>query len=196
MLSDVLALSFALIFADNIIFGSSLGAGTLLTMSGKKRYLKGFCLSALYLMTVGTTLSYFADLLFAGLSYSRYVRTVGFVLVIGTVYIITLLALWKFAGSRFDNMKRYIHVSAFNSAVLGSMLLASNNLRGGYFDLGNTLLGYFLYGLFSGLGFCFAALISALVYDRLHSEKIPKSFRGYPAMLIFLGFISMALYGL
>jgi electron transport complex protein RnfA len=194
MLSDILTLSFALIFADNIIFGSSLGAGTLLTMSGKKRYLKGFCLSALYLMTAGTTLSYFADLLFDTLTFSRYVRPVGFVLVIGVIYIITLLLLWKFAGERFDNMKRYIHVSAFNSAVLGSMLLASRNRS--YFDLGNTLFGYFLYGLFSGLGFCLAALICSLVYGRLHSEAIPKSFRGYPAMLIFLGFISMALYGL
>jgi electron transport complex protein RnfA len=196
MIADILTLSFALIFSDNIIFGASLGAGTLLTMSGKKRYLRGFCLSALYLMTVGTALSYFADLLFAGSPLSRYIRPFAFIVVIGIVYIITLLLLWKFAGTRFENMKRYIHVSAFNSAVLGSMLLASQSLRGGYFDLGTSFAGYLFYGLFSGLGFALASLICSFVYDRLHSEKIPEAFRGYPAMLIFLGFVSMALYGL
>jgi electron transport complex protein RnfA len=196
MIADILTLSFALIFSDNIIFGASLGTGTLLTMSGKKRYLRGFCLSALYLMTVGTALSYFADMLFVDSPVSRYLRPLAFVAVIGIVYIITLLLLWKFAGSRFENMKRYIHVSAFNSAVLGSMLLASQSLRGGYFDLGTSFAGYLFYGLFSGLGFSLAALICSFVYERLHSKKIPEAFRGYPAMLIFLGFVSMALYGL
>jgi electron transport complex protein RnfA len=196
MIFDIFSLSFALIFADNIIFGSSLGAGTLITMSGKKRYLRGFCLSALYLMTLGTALSYFADFLFANSPYARYIRPLGFVVVIGVIYVITLLLLRRFAGARFDNMKRYIHVSAFNSAVLGSMLLASRNLHSGYLDLGTSFWGYLLYGFFSGIGFCLAALICSLVYERLHSEKIPVSFRGYPAMLIFLGFISMALYGL
>jgi electron transport complex protein RnfA len=196
MIADILTLSFALIFSDNIIFGVSLGAGTLLTMSGKKRYLRGFCLSALYLMTIGTALSYFADILFLGTSFSRYLRPFAFIVVIGIVYIITLLLLWKFAGTRFENMKRYIHVSAFNSAVLGSMLLASSNLRGGYLDLGTSFAGYLFYGLFSGVGFALAALICSFVYERLHSKKIPEAFRGYPAMLIFLGFVSMALYGL
>jgi electron transport complex protein RnfA len=196
MISDILSLSFALIFADNIIFGTSLGSGTLVTMSGKKNYLHGFCLSALYLMTLGTALSYFADFLFSDSPYSRYLRPLGFVIVIGVIYVITLLLLWKFAGKHFDDMKRYIHVSAFNSAVLGSILLASRNLNAGYFDLGTSFPGYLLYGLFSGVGFCLAALVCSLVYERLHSEKIPRSFRGYPAMLIFLGFISMALYGL
>jgi electron transport complex protein RnfA len=196
VIADILTLSFALIFSNNIIFGESLGAGTLFTMSGKKQYLRGFCLSALYLMTIGTALSYFADLLFANALYSRYFRPIAFILVIGIVYVITLLLLWKFAGNRFDHMKRYIHVSAFNSAVLGSMLLASQSLRGGYFDLGASFVGYLFFGLFSGLGFCLAALICSFVYGRLHSEKIPEIFRGYPAMLVFIGFISMALYGL
>jgi electron transport complex protein RnfA len=196
MIADILTLSFVLIFADNIIFGTSLGSGTLLTMSGKSKYLRGFCLSALYLMTISTALCFFADILFANLPYSRYIRPLGFIIVIGIVYVITLLLLWKFAGNYFDKMKRYIHVSAFNSAVLGSMLLASQRLGGGYFDLGASFIGYLLFGLFSGLGFCLAAIICSALYERLHSEKIPETFRGYPAMLIFIGFISMALYGL
>ena len=55
---------------------------------------------------------------------------------------------------------------------------------------------YFLKGLEAGVGFVVAAVFLAMAYKKLNSEKVPASFRGFPAMLIYLGIISMAVYAL
>ena len=54
----------------------------------------------------------------------------------------------------------------------------------------------FSFGLEAGVGFIIASLFLAAAFRKLNSEKVPASFRGYPAMLIYLGIISMAVYAL
>ena len=51
-------------------------------------------------------------------------------------------------------------------------------------------------GLEAGAGFVIASLMLTVAYRKLNSSKVPASFRGFPAMLIYLGIISMAVYSL
>ena len=60
------------------------------------------------------------------------------------------------------------------------------------FELG----GYVSAGFEAGIGFIIAALILTAAYRKLNSAKVPAAFRGFPAMLIYLGIISMAVYSL
>ncbi|MCM1382075.1 MAG: hypothetical protein NC192_09055, partial [Muribaculaceae bacterium] len=107
---------------------------------------------------------------------------------LGVVYIATLLCMWRFFPKMFVKMRKYIHVSVYNCAVLGSMFLTSKYCE--------TAGDYFLRGLGIGLGYVLAVYLTAAVYDRLYSEKSPFAFRGYPLLLIYLGILSMAFWGL
>ena len=121
-----------------------------------------------------------------------------------------LLLLHRFAGRRFPDLKKYVHLAAFNCAVMGTLYLAFEpveslkelQLRSDSFVLGNIFsdtlhpVGAFLFGLQEGLGFLLAALMLSAVRERLYDKEVPAAFRGLPSILIYLGLISMAVYAL
>jgi electron transport complex protein RnfA len=55
---------------------------------------------------------------------------------------------------------------------------------------------YVKFGFKAGIGFIIAALFLTAAYRKLNSSKVPASFRGLPAMLVYIGIISMAVYSL
>ena len=57
-------------------------------------------------------------------------------------------------------------------------------------------VNFVLSGAEAGTGFILAAFILTAAYRKLNSAKVPASFRGFPAMLVYLGLISMAVYAL
>ena len=105
-----------------------------------------------------------------------------------------LVAVYKFGSRWFEELRRYIHVSAFNCAVMGTLFTINKraSMDGTVFNLG----GYVTAGFEAGIGFIIAALILTAAYRKLNSSKVPASFRGFPAMLVYLGIISMAVYSL
>ncbi len=165
-----------------------MGTSTLIIVSRNRKNVLGFGLSVTYITTVMSVLTYF---MYKALSIDEnsYIYTpLVYIIILGAVYIITLLCLWNFAPALFGRMKKYIHISAFNCAVLGVMFLITEQCE--------TFADYLIHGIGTGLGFAFAVYITAIVYDRLYSEKAPYSFRGYPLLLIYIGILSMAFWGL
>lgn len=78
--------------------------------------------------------------------------------------------------------------ASFNSAVLGSILIAFSENYGVVKTLG--------FALGSGIGCTFAFL---LIYEgrrRILLADVPKSFRGLPITLLYIGIFSLAIYGL
>jgi electron transport complex protein RnfA len=190
-----MAFAFTVIALNNIFFSKAFGASSLIyisSISGGKKLPIGLCLSSLWLMTASVTLTYFTDTLLSAVSFGSYIRIPVYSALLGVIYILTLLILSGIMPSYFDKIKRYIHTAAFNSAVYGSIVTAS----GMDIDGNKTFVTYMLYGFFAGLSFSVAIIINAAVSEKLESEHLPRSFRGYPANLIFLGFLGMAFYGI
>ncbi len=179
--------AFVAVFVENTIFSRALGTSTLVVVARSRKNLFGFGLSVTYITALISVMTYFADKLLGGVNSYVYTPLV-YILILGVVYILTLLCLWKFLPKLFYRMRKYIHISAFNCAVLGSMFLISKYCE--------TLTDYFVHGLGIGLGFVAAVYLTAIVYDRIYSEKAPYAFRGYPLMLIYLGILGMAFWGL
>ena len=180
--------AFVAVFVENTILSRALGTSTLVVIARNRKNLLGFGLSVTYITALISVLTYFVDSIFINNSNSYVYMPLIYICVLGFVYIITLLCMWKFAPSLFSRMRKYVHISAFNCAVLGSMFLISKYCE--------TLSDYFIHGMGIGLGFVFAVYLTAIVYDKLYSEKTPYAFRGYPLMLIYLGILSMAFWGL
>lgn len=185
---QILAVSFIAIFVENAVFARAMGASTLIVISRNRRNLLGFGCCVIYFTAVTGFLCYFIDKWIAWNENNYIYAPVVYVMILGLVYVITLLCLWKFTYKFFVRMRKYIHISAFNCAIIGAMFLNSSYCI--------TLAEYIFYGVGMGIGFVFAVYMVSVVYDRLYSLDVPYLFRGYPLLLVYIGILSMAFFGL
>lgn len=188
LIKSIILTAFAAIIVENTIFSRALGTSTLIVVARNRKNLFGFGLSVTYVTAVVSILTYVAVRMFDlnDESYALYVPLI-YTLILGAVYILTLLSLWRFMPSLFIKIRKYIHISAFNFAVLGAMFLISKYCV--------TFSDYLIHGIGTGLGFVLAVYLTAIAYDRIYSEKTPYTFRGYPLMMIYMGILSMAFWG-
>ena len=191
-LSEMVSCTLIAMFVENTIFTRALGTSSILLMLRKKfnLFLFGLILTAITLLSSVCT-----ALLYPVLNQAEnrfYLMPLIYVLIIGAVYIITLIFCAKFLKKQMPKIRPLIHMSAFNCAVLGALLLSTTGnvtqIRGAAGIIG--------FGLGSGIGFTIAAYLISLAYDRLNSDKIPKAFRGFPITMIYIGILSLAFYGL
>jgi len=176
--------------AQNTVFARALGVSAAATAAKSKRNLPGVCLGVAYFSIMASAAAWVI-----------YGRTAGtatelkkpfvpliYVLVIGFIYLLTLMLALIFFKGKFGRIKKYVHISAFNSAIMGTIFLSMSTC--------SALYEFLLFGLCSGAGFAAAAYMLSGVYGQLCSDKVPSAFRGYPAVMIFTGIIAMALYGI
>ncbi len=79
-------------------------------------------------------------------------------------------------------------LATVNCCVLGTLLICANQ--------NYTLLQTVGFSLGSGVGYLFAVLIVEEGRRRLRSKNVPTIFQGLPSSLIYMGILSLALYGL
>ncbi|MGN0665931.1 MAG: Rnf-Nqr domain containing protein [Huintestinicola sp.] len=175
------------VLAENIVFARAIGTNTMMIAAKNRRNLRGVCLGVTYMSVVAA--------LIMGLLRTR-IQALGdigmmlpfiFTVIISIVYIITLVLARLVFGQGFGKMKKYVHISAFNSAVMGTMFLSMRTCT--------TMIEYAIFGLGIGLGFTCGSYAMSAVRPALFSQNTPKAFRGFPAAMLFVGIMAMALYG-
>lgn len=186
-LKEFFLIIFSVVFIENTIFTRALGSSTLLLIARNRKNIFGFGLCVTYITASTSIICFFIDKVFKNSELSYIYKPLVYILILGMIYIITLLCLWKLMYKTFGKMRKYVHISAFNCAVLGSMFINSENSV--------TLFDYIIHGVGIGLGFVLAVYMVAVVFDKLYSESVPYSFRGYPLTLIYISILSMAFYG-
>lgn len=185
-LSRFMSIALLAVFAENIVMTRALGTSTMLVASKNKSQLFGFGACITFMTTAASFIAYFADTLLGNSAYSYIYMPLLYVMIIGIIYIVTLLFLWKFAQKLFLSVKKYVHISSFNCAVLGAMFLSGK--------AGSGMIEYLGFGFGSGIGFVLATYLVAVGYQRLNSEEVPEAFRGYPVLLVYIGILSLAFY--
>lgn len=187
LITDLIAL-----LSVNLILTQALGTSTIFIAAGNRKNLVGTAFVITVFTTAGTAAAYLIDYLlpekYSDLTLFFYTLTVGI------LYVVLLSALYFISRNNFKKYRKYIHVSAFNCAVMGTLFTVSGRAAedASLMNLGS----YVAAGLEAGVGFILAALILTAAYRKLNSSKVPASFRGFPAMLVYLGIISMAVYSL
>ncbi len=173
------------IFIENAAFEHALGVNVLLYTARKKENLIGIFIGVIYVTTLSSMLTCLTDRYFSAWEYYNILIPFIYIFIMAAVYLLTLLAVYKFLPSLFRRVKKYVHLSVFNCAVLGALFVQSN--------IGGTFASYVGYGLGTGLGFLLAGYLLGAASSRLNSESVPAAFRGMPIMLIYVGVISLAL---
>lgn len=117
-----------------------------------------------------------------------YLRYLLVIFCICVVFALMFLITRAFLPKLHYHLRMMMFSASFNSAALGSILIAFSESYGFVKTLG--------FALGSGIGCTLAFL---LVYEgkrRLSLADVPKSFRGLPIMLLYIGIFSLAIYGL
>lgn len=188
ILSKMLIAALIAAITENTILTRALGTSTMIiaARSKKQSVLFGICIT--YISTVSCIPIYFINKNLSASESGFLFLPLAYALVVGIVYIVTLLILWRFFYKLFTSVKKFVHFSAFNSAVLGALFL--NGLK--Y----SSIWEYIGYGVGTGLGFLIACLLVAYSNEKLTSDEIPECFKGVPVKMIYIGIISMAFFAM
>lgn len=183
--SRFLAAALLGIFIENAVFERALGISIVLYSSRKTENMKGIFVSVLYVTTLSSMFICFIDRYFSTWKYYNILIPFIYIFVISAVYLLTLVAVWRFFPDFFRRVKKFVHLAVFNCAVLGALFIQS--------QIGGTFASYVGYGVGTGVGFLLASYLLSAASDRLGSKSVPAAFRGMPITLIYIGVISLAL---
>lgn len=206
---------FLSLLADNLIFTKALGTSTLMAASKSRSNLLILSLMTTLFSVLGcmvTTILYWniPILRHNSVMMDAVFSPVLYTVVISVIYIVMLLLLYLIGRKQFSTIKKYVHLSAFNCAVMGVMHLCftpDRFLTGSFVSadfLGmsmsmldaRTVLGSLLFGIQMGLGFLIASVFLLAVRKRLYANEVPAAFRGFPAILVYIGLLSMAIHAI
>jgi electron transport complex protein RnfA len=186
MIANFMTAALLAIFLQNSIFEKALGINILLYASRKRENVIGFTLGLCYITTFSSIAVWALDNFFGDFRYYTLFAPVLYVLVIGIIYIVSLIVIWRYFHRLFKKIKKFVHLVVFNCAVLGALFLNS--------QIGADIFSYIGYGLGTAIGFCAAGYMLYTAHARLNSELVPAAFRGMPIMIIFVGILSLALH--
>ena len=179
LLNDFLLIVLSAIVLQNAIFTRGFGAskGSLMRTSSQK------ILSSLLAWPVQLVL---LDRLEAGVQLAaRYAATLASICIVYTA--VWLLTKYIFPGVHYD-IRNMLSSASFNSATLGSLLIAFSGSYGLVQTVG--------FALGSGIGYTLAILLLCEGRRRIALSDVPRAFRGMPVMLLYAGILSLAIYGL
>lgn len=204
------------LLADNLIFTKALGTSTLMTASKNRSNLVILSLMMTLFSVLGCVLTGLLYRIFPLMMINLTVFPISvfqlllYAAVISAVYLLTLLLLRLIGGEKWSKFRKYVHLSAFNCAVMGTVQLAfpsglfardavtpAEFLGLQFYSIDRlSITGSLLFGLQTGLGFLLASLMLLAVRRRLYSDSVPEAFRGFPAVLVYIGLISMAVHAI
>lgn len=182
------SLAMTAIFLENVIFSRALGASRMLDVLKRGKNMISFGLLLTVMTTLAAAVTYPISLMLRETGVGVYYRPFFFVIAITAVYLLVYLGTAKLLPALHKRLGASITFATFNCALLGSVFLAADQS----YSFARTL-GF---GFGSGLGFTLATLLVAEGKRRLMLSDVPKSFRGFPIMLMYLGMVALAMYGL
>lgn len=178
---------YAMLF-QNFIFTGGYGASEAVRMSAKPKQLYPMTI----LITVFSTVVSIICVLLEQISAVRALGTVGHSLIFISVLSVVYLSVLFFVSNVLSAKKRTIRrvgIAAFNTLVLAVPFI---NYRAAF-----SIVEAIGSGLGSGLAFAIAVLTVNIGLRRLDECKnIPDSFKGTPAIFIYVAILSLAFTGI
>lgn len=185
------------IFAENIILARALGVTRLLKLvPDHKAPVWDFGLPLILVMGLSAPLGWAAhNLLFpwlrnylpAWLPISA-LRPLVYLSCGSAAMIVTWLLLFLLPRRHRQACHSQLTLTGFSTAVLGTLLICANQ--------NYTTLQSIAFGIGSALGYVFIIFVVREGRRRLRSKDVPAIFQGLPSSLIYIGILSLAIYGL
>ena len=188
ILSRIVTVAMLSVFVQNAIFDRAFGSNVAIYASRKNGTVIVFTLGITAMTTIASAISFFVDQALLPTEFGWLFMPLIYVAIISALYLAGLLLMWRVFPKLFRKVRKYVHLTIFNCTVIGALFLNSN--------FGSDIWSYIGYGFGTGIGFFLACFLLNIAHEKLDSDKIPKVFRGYPIMLVYIGVISLAFYAL
>ena len=186
--TNLLSIALGAILIENFIFSQFLGICPFMGVSKKMDTALGMGIAVTFVMGIASVFCWLVNrflLVPLGLTY---MQTVTYILVIAALVQFVEMFLKKSIPSLYQALGIYLPLITTNCAVLGVVLLNTQNSYG--------FLESLIYGVTGGLGFLVAIMLFASVRERLElTAECPKAFEGFPIALISAGLLALAFMG-
>ena len=181
----LLAISAALV--NNVILSQFMGICPFLGVSKKVSTAAGMGGAVVFVMTIAsavTSVIYHFVLVPLKLSH---LNTIVFILVIAALVQFVEMFLKKSMPSLYKALGVYLPLITTNCAVLG---VALTNVQKEYNVLQGTVNGFA-----TAVGFTISIVLMAGIREKIAYNDIPKSFQGFPTVLLTAGLMAIAFFG-
>ncbi len=187
MISDLLITALFTVFVQNLVLSSGLGMSEAIRVSTKPGtfgkfalMISGFSVVTSVICSILNMAAGFAMLPFAG-------KAAVYAGVLAGVYLITAIVL-KLIFRASDKLLGTFGIAALNTLVFAVPFINDSSAYSFADAVGS--------GIGAGIAFVLAAALISKGSARLEkNESIPEAFKGTPAMLIYVGLLSLAFAG-
>ncbi len=184
---ELISLALGAILVNNFIFAQFLGICPFMGVSKKTDTALGMGLAVTFVMGLASAVCWPINELLLKPNGLEFMQTIAYILVIASLVQFVEMFLKKAIPSLYSALGIYLPLITTNCAVLGVVLLNTQN----YYNFITSLV----YGVTGGLGFLLAIFLFASVRERLEFSKCPKAFEGFPIALITAGLIALCFMG-
>ena len=184
---ELLSLALGAILVNNFILAQFLGICPFMGVSKKTDTALGMGLAVTFVMALASAVCWPINHYLLEPNGLEFMQTIAYILVIASLVQFVEMFLKKAIPSLYSALGIFLPLITTNCAVLGVVLLNTQNHYNFIFSL--------VYGVTGGLGFLLAIFLFASVRERLEFSKCPKSFEGFPIALITAGLIALCFMG-
>lgn len=174
--------------AQNLIFCGGVGFSRVLRAARRPKILLWYAglLSAFTLLSAWMGIA--LNQLVPGMSPAAFYRPAIFAVCVGVVYLLAALLFHRLFSARYRRLE-----PVFSSSAINCIVLAMPCIQRVFRMTGWQITGY---AVGTGAAFFLAALILSHAMERLKNPDMPKAFQGLPSVFLYVGILSMALFGL
>ena len=186
-MKELLIIAIGSAFVNNVVLSQFLGICPFLGVSKKVETASGMGGAVIFVITIA---SFFTSLIYKFIlvpTHFEYLQTIVFILVIAALVQFVEMFLKKVMPPLYNALGVYLPLITTNCAVLG---VALTNVQKEYNVLQGTVNGFA-----TAVGFTISIVLMAGIREKIAYNDIPKSFQGFPTVLLTAGLMAIAFFG-
>ncbi len=185
--TKLLEITLGAILINNFIFSQFLGICPFMGVSKKMDTAAGMGMAVIFVMGLASAICWVInEFILMPLSLG-YLQTLAYILVIAALVQFVEMFLKKGMPSLYSALGIYLPLITTNCAVLGVVLLNTQN--------NYNFIESLVYGVTGGIGFLIAIVLFASIREKLRFTEYPKSFEGFPIALVTAALLALAFMG-
>ncbi len=175
------------ILINNFIFSQFLGICPFMGVSKKMDTAAGMGMAVIFVMGLASAICWVVNEFILMPLDLGYLQTLAYILVIAALVQFVEMFLKKGMPSLYSALGIYLPLITTNCAVLGVVLLNTQN--------NYNFIESLVYGVTGGIGFLIAIVLFASIREKLRFAEYPKAFEGFPIALVTAGLLALAFMG-
>ena len=186
-MKELLLIGIGSALVNNVVLSQFMGLCPFLGVSKKIDTAIGMGGAVIFVLTLSSLVTSLIYQFILIPSNMEYLQTIVFILVIAALVQFVEMFLKKTMPALYQSLGVYLPLITTNCAVLGVALV---NVQKSY----NVIQGT-VNGLATAIGFTISITLMAGIREKIEYNDIPKSFQGFPIVLLTAGLMAIAFFG-